>query len=541
MRGMRDEGVVMGDGKAEVISIKDRVQGRVKEEDEKYGSGSGGSGAGDQIDSEFILKCLDRNELGDGELFKRIHRDKFLFNKATTSWLVWTGHHWEIDHMGVALADVERVCEAYAGEAIKISKEINSLNMESDKAKIAHLSGQREALNKRAKKLRAKEGRQSCLHFAQTSDDSISIKGDEIDREPWLLACANGVINLKTGEFRPGRQTDYLMKASPIEWKGIDEPCPQWEKFQAEIHEEDMLPETERLMAPFLRRLFGYSLVGACVNHIFVVLYGADGRNGKSTTVEILSDIMGSLAGPIRSEMLLDQKHSTSSAGPSPDIMTLKGLRMAFASETDDGCRISPSRVKLFTGNDELRARNPNDKYETAFKPSHTLFLLTNFRPHADASDMAFWQRVYIIPFNLMYLIDEEPAKPNQRKADKDLSEKLKKEASGILAWLVRGCLEWQKIGLNPPPKVRAARDDYRNTEDNISAFIEYCCYRDPDAESGSTELYEKFERWWKKHVSNFPMKHKKFGMLMKKEFRSEKVGGVYRYYGIGINQDDDV
>ena len=95
-------------------------------------------------------------------------------------------------------------------------------------------------------------------------------------------------------------------------------------------------------------------------------------------------------------------------------------------------------------------------------------------------------------------------------------------------------------MGLTPPPKVRAARDDYRNTEDNVSAFIEYCCYRDDSAEVGATELFNRFEVWWKKHISNFPMKQKKFGQLMRKEFRHSKVGGVYRYHGIGIYQDLD-
>lgn len=63
--------------------------------------------------------------------------------------------------------------------------------------------------------------------------------------------------------------------------------------------------------------------------------------------------------------------------GPIQDIMTLKDLRMAFANETDAGCRISASRIKGLTGNDILPGRNPHDKYGVQVNPSHTLFLVT--------------------------------------------------------------------------------------------------------------------------------------------------------------------
>jgi putative DNA primase/helicase len=218
--------------------------------------------------------------------------------------------------------------------------------------------------------------------------------------------------------------------------------------------------------------------------------------------------------------------------------MALRGLRMAFASETDEGCRVSASRVKWLTGNDELTGRNPHDKYEVSFKPTHTLFLLTNNRPHAPAEDFAFWQRVILIPFGLSF-VTGEPSKANERKADQELAGKLKAEAPGILPWLVTGCIRWKKYGLNPPQKVMAAKADYQLDEDNIAAFIDHCCIQGEDFWTGASILYEKFEAWWKKYVSNFPMKQKKFGSSMRKKFRSEKVGGVYRYYGIGLIDDN--
>jgi phage/plasmid-associated DNA primase len=45
------------------------------------------------------------------------------------------------------------------------------------------------------------------------------------------------------------------------------------------------------------------------------------------------------------------------------------------------------------------------------------------------------WERVLLIPFNLSFVNEPDPLKPNERKADLHLLEKLKAEAPGILAW----------------------------------------------------------------------------------------------------------
>jgi putative DNA primase/helicase len=176
-----------------------------------------------------------------------------------------------------------------------------------------------------------------------------------------------------------------------------------------------------------------------------------------------------------------------------------------------------------------------------SFKPTHTLFLLTNNKPHAPAEDFAFWQRVLLIPFNLSF-VNGDPEHEHERKADLDLADKLKSEASGILAWLIRGCLLWQMMGgLHPPQRVKAATASYKMDEDNIAAFIDHCCVvGGSEIWTGATTLYEAFESWWKKYVSNFPMKQKKFGALLRKKFHSEKVGGVYRYYGVELMDDQD-
>jgi len=206
--------------------------------------------------------------------------------------------------------------------------------------------------------------------FSHTIDQPLAITGEEMDNKPMLFPCANGVIDLETGKCKPGQPSDYLSMSSPVEWRGIDEPAPLWEKTLREIFNCDRTGDDQSVIE-YLQRLFGYAMTGLVQEKVFPVLYGKTGWNGRSLIVETISYIMGDFAGSIPAEMLLSQRISKSASGPSPDIMSLKGLRMAFASEIDEGQRFSAAKIKWLTGKDELTGRNPHDKYPTRFYPTH--------------------------------------------------------------------------------------------------------------------------------------------------------------------------
>lgn len=517
-----------------IDEIREKVTNRVLE-DERPGGGDG-----DGLDSDFIIQCLNRNELGDGDLFKALHRDHFVFNKSMDSWLVWHGHNWDIDKLSAfALAAVDDVARVYQDEAKRISKKLRDMDDGQDTAMAeGQMKSYRKLLNRRVEGLRSERRRKNCLKFAYTSEAPLAIEGDEVDQKPWLLPVANGVVNLKTGEIEPGRQLDYLTKASKVEWpeRGIESECPHWENFLLEIMDGNAE------MVRFLQRLCGMSLVGKVVVGLFIVFSGR-GRNGKGTLIETIMDILNKdpgsgLAGAVRSEMLLDQGRIASSSGPTADIMALRGRRLVTASETDQNCKISPARVKWLTGDDTLSGRSPNDKYEVNFNPTHTLILQTNNDPHAPADDYAFWERMIKIPFNLSF-VTREPERDFERRADLNLKEKLKSEYPQILAWIVRGCLEFQEIGLKRPAAVKAAVDEYKKEEDIIGDFIAECCIEGDDYSVGATQVYDRFVTWWHVNVSNREPKMRRFGSLFSKRFEKKKSGTV-RYVGVGLLADED-
>jgi putative DNA primase/helicase len=525
-----------------LVDIRAQVEARRREEQEaidaltKEKESDKKSGVGGPDDPRFIRQCLDANVLGDGILYAAIHRGKFIYNKNSEQWLRWAGHHWEHDVMGRHLSAVENVVDKYLDYVETINDEIAHCG-EDDADKRKSLQTLRKRFLRRVDRLRDPGGRRNCVEFSHTlPEGSLAVRGDKLDADPYLLAFQNGVIDLRSGAFRPGKPQDYLVKAVPHDWKGIDCPAPHWDEALREIFAG---PDCEDII-DFLYRTLGYAISGLNVERFFLLLYGEHGQNGKGTILEVILHCMGPLAAPIAPEMLLDQGRNRSSSGPSPDIMSLRGLRLAFGSETDDGCKFSTAALKRFTGGESLTGRNPHDKLPTTFAPSHTLCLMTNFLPQASAEDAAFWTRMKVIEFAWSFVEKPNPDKPWEKPRQRDLLEKLKGEASGILARLVKGFLHWQALGgISPPPAVNRYTEKYQYDQDCIGQFIEARCYTSASAWAWSSQLYEAFKEWYEETWGRKPPAQKTFGSVLTKKGYERIKEGKIKYQGLGLKDEE--
>ena len=490
------------------------------------------------ITPEFIKNCFYNNERGDGILFASLMRDLFLHMKNTSQWLAWTGHHWQIDKADLVHDAVEQVAGKYLEQA-DYHKDQEKVCREAEKFdKEKYHKTSRSMYMKRINRLRGLRGAKNCIEWShKIGDQSLAIIGDELDQKPWLLPCSNGVIDLKTGKLVDGRPADYLVKAIPVEFTDIQEECPEWEKFINTIHQED--PE----IVAFIQRLLGYSITGLVTEH-FIACFVGEGRNGKGTMFETLKTIMGDLAWSIQPELILEQKNIRSSAGPSADLISLQGRRLVVAAETDEHRRISGSKVKSLTGGDTICARSPHDRFETNFRPTHTLFLHTNHAPSGLTRDFALFKRLLFINYPLKFI--DDPKEINERPRDPDLPAKLAKEASGILGWLVAGCLEWQRLGLAPPKKIRADAEKLRISEDVFQQFFnEHLISDDPAANKLlHKDLYGKFEDWFIEEIDEskryIPSKKAITAWLDKRGFERDRKGGQATIYGIRFKAEQD-
>ncbi|MCK4739358.1 MAG: hypothetical protein KAT46_05360 [Deltaproteobacteria bacterium] len=492
--------------------------------------------------SEFIEKCLKDNFRGDAVLFLRVFKNQFLYDKTAHpdfAWYYWKGHSWELDLENRAHEAIESLATLYEGEGEKLLSEIGDAKKNDNEKLEKRLQKKQGAFFSRARRMRDPVGIGKCLKMTHHIKGGFGFIGEKFDRDPWLLGFANGVMNLKTGVFRDGKPDDYITKAVPHEWGDHDSKAPMWEKFILEILDND------KELAAFLQRILGYGLTGVVDEHAFLILHGKQGRNGKGTLIETLTYLFPTLALPIKSELLLAQPIARSSAGHDADIMTLKGLRMALASETDDKRGFSAERIKWLTGGDTIIARGVHGKFEEHFPPTHLLILQTNKLPEAPSDDEAFWDRMNVISFKLRFMA--KPEGKNQRPRIKGLGKKLLEETRGILAWLVKGCMLWQNQGLNPPPAVTEATKEYKYNQDSLSQFIEDSCI-EPE-KTGPKErvqlkvIYKALTAWM---IEAYPSRYKKFlpsnnkfSAWLSERFDKETTGGQVYFYGIKLKEEE--
>lgn len=488
----------------------------------------------DDLSPSFIRSCLYNNERGDGILFATLHRDAFTHVKNSGQWLSWAGHHWQLDKADDAHNAVEAVAKRYLEQAARTKEDVDEAYKANDKDSAKRLEEERKLYLRRVDKLRSITGARNCLEWAHKIGElKLAINGGELDQLPMMLPCRNGVIDLRTGKLMAGRPSDYLLRSIPVDWTGIDTPCPEWERFIEEIHQND------RQVIEFVNRLFGYSITGLTTEHFIGVFIG-DGRNGKGTMFEVLRSILGELSWAIQPELLLEQKNSRSSTGPSPDLISLHGRRFVIASESDEHRRVSGSQIKRLTGGDEICARAPHDRFETNFTPTHKLFLYTNHPPKGLAGDFALYKRLLYLLYPLKFVDTPDPADPFQRPRDQDLPARLRNEAPGILAWLVRGCIAWQEAdGLNPPDKIRADIEALRKSEDTFQQFFDENVILEADGDALFKHLYDAYSAWYRDEISESdkyrPSKKAVSAWLEKRGYEKRKPGGQATVYGIRL------
>jgi putative DNA primase/helicase len=291
----------------------------------------------------------------------------------------------------------------------------------------------------------------------------------------------------------------------------------------------------DREIVDFKQRLLGYGISGLNKEHVLPVLWGA-GRNGKDTLLDAISHVLGDLALPVSSEVVLSGYRPPNSA--TPHLYALRPLRLAWVSESEEGARLNTGQIKFLTGGGLVTARPLYGKPIT-FKPQYLLFLVTNHRPHASGSDYGLWKRLLLIPFKQAFVDDPDPQRENEHLRDKDLGEKLKAEAPGILAWLVRGFLAWQGQGLNPPEAITRATTAYKTEEDVIAQFLEEKCVILPGAKIKASAFYLAYKTWAREYGWRL-MKGAAFGRRVNELFERRRRSDGFWYLGIGLTSSDE-
>jgi putative DNA primase/helicase len=117
--------------------------------------------------------------------------------------------------------------------------------------------------------------------------------------------------------------------------------------------------------------------------------------------MQMLLGEYGSTAPP---ETLLDKRDT---GGPSPDLVHLRGARLAVVSESRDDSVLREAVVKRLTGQDRIVCR---DLYLGLFEyvPTFKFVLATNSKPIIHGTDHAIWRRIRLIPFKVIISSEQQ-------------------------------------------------------------------------------------------------------------------------------------
>jgi P4 family phage/plasmid primase-like protien len=420
-------------------------------------------------------------DAGNAEAFLNIHGHRFYHIPERKSWYMWDGVRWMLEEQAArdAMLDTTRIRASF-----------------SDRIDTATVNGR----DHQQKYLRWTRNSENFAKINSALDSAAYKKYKSInlfDAQPYILACTNGLVNLRTGEFQIAKANNFISKSTFIEFNP-NAQCPRWLEFLDEITLED------KLLIGFLKRMVGYSLTGDVSEHYMVMFLGG-GANGKSTFLEAISSVLGEYAQTAPSSLLKEKRGGDDIP---TDVARLCGIRFTKIVEMKERVTLNAERLKALTGGDKITARFLHENF-FEFNPQFKLWLAVNHKPTIRDTSEAIWRRIGLVDFKAYF---------PPEKQDKHLIDLLRSEASGILNWAVEGCLEWQESGLNPPDSVKAATQAYRDESDDVARFLEEICVKEEQGQVDSNELYEAFSAWWKDTINDTPWEKKTlYGKLKEK------------------------
>jgi putative DNA primase/helicase len=242
---------------------------------------------------------------------------------------------------------------------------------------------------------------------------------------------------------------------------------------------------------------------------------------------------MGEYAGTTGSATICGKTQLDGSA-PEPNIIALQHKRLVVCNESGIWARINGERVKELTGGTPISARGLYSKNSITFQPTFKLVLATNHLPNVDDDSHAMWRRIRLIPFTQKF----EGADRDER-----LEEKLKQELQGILAWAVRGAVEYHRVGLQEPQAVMLATLDYRESSDVLADFISERCVLGSEERGTRAALFNAYRAWGEgqgyreKDLLSVGV----FGKKLGERFANAKWNGQRVYRGIGVRGEKNV
>lgn len=418
------------------------------------------------------------DDLGNAQMFCDSYGSEFIYAVEHNDWMHWNGTKWEGN---AALAVQQRT--------------IDLSNSFRDKCKAMEDAGGENAaiLTAMSKHTRKFREARAIAAVEKLSRSSLAQSMDIFDADPMILNCKNGVYDLKSGSFSPHSSAYHCTCVAGVNYNP-DAKAPLWNAFINKV-----LPGEA---GEYLQQCAGMAAVGKVYEEAMIFMIGG-GSNGKSTIANILSAVFGDYAITLQPDIIT----ATRDGKTPPDFAMVRGKRIVFLSETEEGDRLSTKALKRLASSETISARRLYSMPEM-FQPTHTVFYSTNHKPRIGSGDEGTWRRIKEIPFGYKFT--------SQEKITNFAETVIASEGEGILSWVIEGARKFIQNGckLLDPQVVTQATEDYRDNEDVIANFLGECCelgdMDNADFRCGSGILYQTYKdfcednSYYRRNISDF-------------------------------------
>lgn len=438
------------------------------------------SGGGRQIGPRDRMRPTtpsnDLTDAGVGAMFAADSSDKIMWIEEEGCLYAYEGSRWHRDKDAVVTADI-----------------FNRFVIDKQQ-EVAAIPNAMEAqiLSKGWTKYR---GHKPAQHAIAQARSGLRRSSKVFDQDDAVFACRNGVINLRSGEFRPHSPKNYITVHSNVAYEP-DADCPLFKAFLITTFGGD------QELCDYMKGILGYWLTGFNNRKEFYVFFGPLGDNGKSTLVNIVSHVLGPLAMSMMPDTLFEQKSQSAAMA---DIYTLRGTRLAIAQEAESETPINASLIKAITGGDPVKAKGLyNNPIETT--PNYKVVMVANKRPNLNVYDVALRRRVKFIPFDHVIAAKDK---------DLNLGKKLEAEASGILNFLMEGARLYFANAIVEPASVREATDKQVFENDSVAGFLSEMTVKDVDGSIECPAMWHAYQTYCEEYAV-FAVSRGEFSRVLK-------------------------
>jgi putative DNA primase/helicase len=422
------------------------------------------------------------SDLGRSKIFSEKYYGILRWCTEMKIWLIWNGKNWQTDKL---LKVIQMAKDTVEEMIVKVGQDI------------ANATGEEQVKSAKQRFRDTVKGKseKSIKSMVELAKSDMPITTQELDQDPFLLNCQNGVVDLRSGKLLPHNSEYYMTKIAGANYI----PGAKFKKFGQFL--KDITCNDDEL-SEYFQLICGMAAVGKVFYEGMCIFYGG-GRNGKSTFLNCLSKVFGDYACAINPEMLMSQKDGRQMTGG----VSVEGKRFVTTEEIEEGKRLSGAMLKKLASSGPVTER-PLYQNERTFMPSHTLIMATNHLPKVGSTDTGTWRRIAVVPFRAVF---------EGKNEIKDYGTVLYNEdADAILTWVVEGAKKYIENGCNiiHPKVVTDATAQYRNAEDWLGNFLQECCEVGEYEESGGN-LFEAYKTWCAQNNEGYVRRSRDFAAAL--------------------------